>query len=78
MSQAEWAAFLEELSSIWNAQFSRYVNFGMPSVDLRLPLAAALIGIGVVVGADMLIRRKADDVIKRLRSKDKDTGRHKH
>jgi hypothetical protein len=37
-----------------------------------------LIGIGVVIGADMLIRRKADDVIKRLRSKDKDTGRHKH
>ncbi len=72
MNQAEWSAFLDELSSIWNAQFSKYVTIKLPEIDIRFPVAAVLIGIGIVIGADMFVRRKAEDVIKRLRSKNKD------
>jgi hypothetical protein len=64
----------DELSSIWNEQAARYVKISLPAADLKAPFAAALIGIGVIMGADMLVRRKADNVIKRFISKNKDNG----
>lgn len=64
----------DEISSIWNEQASRYIKISLPVADLKAPFAAALIGIGVIIGADMLVRRKTDNVIKRFISKNKDNG----
>ncbi len=64
----------DEISYIWRENTSRYIKIGMPEADLKVPFAAALIGIGVIFGADMLVRRKADNVIKRFISKNKNNG----
>ncbi|MFA5104203.1 MAG: hypothetical protein WC527_03435 [Candidatus Margulisiibacteriota bacterium] len=74
MSQAEWAAILNDITAIWNDQLSRYVKLSLPVFDIKVPLAAVLIGIGVVIGADILVRRKVDNVIKRFISKNKNNG----
>lgn len=64
----------DEISSIWNDQASRYIKISLPAADLKAPFAAALIGIGVIIGTDMFVRRKADNAVKRFVSKNKNNG----
>lgn len=61
----------DEISYIWEKNVSRYIKVGMPEVDPTVPIAAVFIGVGVIIGTDMFVRRKADNVIKRFRSKNK-------
>ena len=67
-------AQMDEIASIWNEQIFRYIKISLPAVDLKAPFAAVIIGIGVVIGADILVRRKVNNVIKRFVSKNKDNG----
>lgn len=64
----------DEISSMWSEKAARYIKFSLPVEDLKAPFAAALIGVGAIIGADMLVRRKADNVIKRFISKNKNNG----
>ena len=59
-------------SDAWDRVSKQYQVPGLPSFDL---LGAAMLifpAVGIVIGADFLVRRKTDSVIKRLFTSPKD------
>lgn len=66
------SSYMSEISNAWNRISSQYLTFRIPEFDLAGTAALALFGTVIVFGADFYIRRRTENVIKRLFTHNKD------